>query len=551
MKKGILTSLGLAAVLTLGLASVNEYREVKEVNAAETYEKATSIAVGDTVVLVCESKTMELNGISTTSTKYGLGVAYTNSPAGAYSLKVEAGTASETYAFKTSDDKYLYWSSGNSLATNASLTANTSWSVTFNDGGNAIIKNGKDASRQLQWNASSPRFACYTGSQTAVQLYKLNENGGSTEPEVPEEPEFVDGTDEVKSLFNKYYNGGAYIKKTVLNVNEIAQNEVAKYFHASADTRYRKTEYTSESLTMTTSTDGLNYDESKYSKYENAEKDGVKYVKHTGTVGGDYSYYAKETVDDWFVTLSDFKDYNYVANDWKKDASGVYTYNLTATTATSEHDMTEMAREFVAPMWLAPNANNWSYAKFDKLTVQELFGKLIMKLYTTSTNSGILLADSNLVFSEATISLPKPENFEPVTVTTKIADYATANNWSTGTKYNTVNMDGIVTVKAEHTKIVSGQTYTGSYYTSNPTGWRIYQSDAGKVTVSVAEGYELVSVKITYTVKNTGVLTLNGSNITSSTMVNASGSSIVFNTGNTGTATNGQVGISAIEVTYK
>ena len=30
MKKGILTSLGLAAVLTLGLASVNEYREVKE-----------------------------------------------------------------------------------------------------------------------------------------------------------------------------------------------------------------------------------------------------------------------------------------------------------------------------------------------------------------------------------------------------------------------------------------------------------------------------------------------------------------------------------------
>jgi len=51
--------------------------------AADTYELATSIEVGDTVVLVCKDKSMELNGISTTSTKYGLGVAYTTAPAGA------------------------------------------------------------------------------------------------------------------------------------------------------------------------------------------------------------------------------------------------------------------------------------------------------------------------------------------------------------------------------------------------------------------------------------------------------------------------------------
>ena len=38
--------------------------------AADTYELATSIEVGDTVVLVCKDKSMELNGISTTSTKY-------------------------------------------------------------------------------------------------------------------------------------------------------------------------------------------------------------------------------------------------------------------------------------------------------------------------------------------------------------------------------------------------------------------------------------------------------------------------------------------------
>ena len=148
--------------------------------AEDTYELATSIEVGDTVVLVCESKKMELSGISTTSTKYGLGVAYSSTPAGAYVLTVEAGSTSGTYSFKCPNGQYLYWTSGNSLATNATKSANTSWTVTFS-GNNAIIKNAKDTARQLQWNAGSPRFACYGNSgQTAVQLFKK-----VTEPEVP------------------------------------------------------------------------------------------------------------------------------------------------------------------------------------------------------------------------------------------------------------------------------------------------------------------------------------------------------------------------------
>ena len=135
-----------------------------------TWEKATSIAAGDVVLLVCESKKMELSSISTTSTKYGIGVSYTTSPAGAYELTVEAGSSSDTYSLKNGST-YLYWSSGNSLATNATKSVNSSWSITFNNG-NATIKNAKDATRIIGWNASSPRFACYTSSQTAVQLYK-------------------------------------------------------------------------------------------------------------------------------------------------------------------------------------------------------------------------------------------------------------------------------------------------------------------------------------------------------------------------------------------
>ena len=156
--------------------------------AADTYELASSIEVGDTVVLVCKEKSMELNGISTTSTKYGLGVAYTGAPVGAYALTVEEGYTAGTYSFKCPNGQYLYWTSGNSLNTNATKNANTSWNVSFS-GDNAVITNAKDSARKLQWNASSPRFACYTGSQTAIQLYKLS---GGEEPPVTCEHVWVD-----------------------------------------------------------------------------------------------------------------------------------------------------------------------------------------------------------------------------------------------------------------------------------------------------------------------------------------------------------------------
>ena len=132
-----------------------------------TWEKATSIAVGDVVALVCESKKMELSSFSS---NYGVGTAYTSTPTGLYELTVESGSSTGTFSFKKGTT-YLYWTSGNSLATNATKNANTSWKVTFSNG-NATILNAKDNSRKLQWNASSPRFACYTSNQTAVQLYK-------------------------------------------------------------------------------------------------------------------------------------------------------------------------------------------------------------------------------------------------------------------------------------------------------------------------------------------------------------------------------------------
>lgn len=144
--------------------------------AAAGFEKATSIAVGDEVVLVYEDGNTELSGIEGGSTKYGEGVAYTTTPAGAYLLEVVAGSTNGTYALKHGSD-YLQWASGNSLNVKTSIDANSSWTITFS-GGDATIKNAADNTRSLQWNSGNPRFACYTSAQKAVQLYK--KAGGTT-----------------------------------------------------------------------------------------------------------------------------------------------------------------------------------------------------------------------------------------------------------------------------------------------------------------------------------------------------------------------------------
>lgn len=130
---------------------------------------ATSIKVGDKVILASVAKTVEFNGFPSGKT-YGEYVNYTDLPAGAVVLEVEAGSQDGTFALKMPDGTYLYWDSGNSLKTTDGVTDNSSWNISFN-GEIATITNVADSSRKLQYNAGSPRFACYTSNQTAVNLF--------------------------------------------------------------------------------------------------------------------------------------------------------------------------------------------------------------------------------------------------------------------------------------------------------------------------------------------------------------------------------------------
>ena len=131
----------------------------------------------------------------------------------------------------------------------------------------------------------------------------------------------------------------------------------------------------------------------------------------------------------------------------------------------------------------------------------------------------------------------------PTTATVSIADYATANGWTNESKYLEITVDANITITA------TGGTNTGKYYTSG-TNWRLYQTENPTLTISAKASYEIQTVKVTYTYSNAGVLTLDGSNVTSETECTINAESVTFGVGNTGTATNGQVRVTAIEVVY-
>lgn len=143
----------------------------------------------------------------------------------------------------------------------------------------------------------------------------------------------------------------------------------------------------------------------------------------------------------------------------------------------------------------------------------------------------------------AVFAVVEGEEGTPTTATVTVANYATANSWTNSTKYTTMNIDANITATA------NGGGNTGKYYSGNGT-WRFYQNETPSLTIAAAEGYEIQTVKVTYTVDKTGVLTLEGSNVSSGTVCEINAASVTFSVGNTGSVTNGQAQVSAIEVVY-
>lgn len=168
-------------------------RVLPEASGSTTFTKVTStndLEVGEEYLIVFEGDNdkpaQALAAISTTSTKYGTAydvtitsntITITNQPVAILTL----GQNGNNYTFKSSlNNEYLYWGSGNTLNTDATVSNNTSWTITVDNGAVSIL-NVENNARKLQYNynnGSNQRFACYATEQTAIALYKKGAVGG-------------------------------------------------------------------------------------------------------------------------------------------------------------------------------------------------------------------------------------------------------------------------------------------------------------------------------------------------------------------------------------
>ena len=76
----------------------------------------------------------------------------------------------------------MFTSSSNKLYTASTAESDDErWTISASVDGTAIIRNVARDDRQIRYNAGSPRFACYTGSQQAVTLYRQQVSEGISE----------------------------------------------------------------------------------------------------------------------------------------------------------------------------------------------------------------------------------------------------------------------------------------------------------------------------------------------------------------------------------
>ena len=137
------------------------------------------------------------------------------------------------------------------------------------------------------------------------------------------------------------------------------------------------------------------------------------------------------------------------------------------------------------------------------------------------------------------------EGVSTIKASKTMAELISALGWTSSTTKQSFNLDDVVTVK------VNGGSNTGKAY--NGDHIRIYATDtpAGTLTISVPEGYELVSVKVTTSTGTYAFLCLEGSTEDiSNSVVSVSGNTVVLTSVKNG-SDGKQVRVLSIEVEYK
>ena len=160
--------------------------------------------------------------------------------------------------------------------------------------------------------------------------------------------------------------------------------------------------------------------------------------------------------------------------------------------------------------------------------------------------------------SEAPVTSETPVTSEEATTKTvsiSMFDLTSIDGWTNGTSHPELPTGTeYLTITSSGTPVGSYDLNTGKFYcgTDSKTGeayanWRIYQSESAKVKFE-STTKTIKTIKITFEIKYTGTLLLNDTVIESDTATEINASTAEFTVGNSGTATKGQIRISAIEV---
>ena len=153
------------------------------------------------------------------------------------------------------------------------------------------------------------------------------------------------------------------------------------------------------------------------------------------------------------------------------------------------------------------------------------------------------LADHNIVDGVCSVCGKSPD-VTYITASKTMKELISALGWTDSTTKQTFTLDDNVTVA------VNGGNNTGKAYSGDHI--RIYATDspAGTLTISVPEGYELVSVKVTTATGTYAFLCVDGSSTDiSNETTSISGNSVVLNSVKNG-SDGKQVRVMAIEVVY-
>ncbi|MCQ2348722.1 MAG: Ig-like domain-containing protein [Paludibacteraceae bacterium] len=143
------------------------------------YEKVTSLqslAAGDTIMLVCEKgnvaagTTLKTSGSSSYLDTVPVRLADHQATAD-NALQLVVGKNGNYYTLTTTD-KQTVGAHTTKYIDLGSTTGTNDWTITFDADGNASIKANLTAKVYIQYNVAAPRFTCYDGKQTAIQIYK-------------------------------------------------------------------------------------------------------------------------------------------------------------------------------------------------------------------------------------------------------------------------------------------------------------------------------------------------------------------------------------------